>query len=604
MFHSFLNTHDLYQIRFHSELFPGVEDRAFWESFPNTSCVALAEAAMDYSWPVIKATDFMAFKQSGDRSVMERLHFDRRVHLALFVLAELKENKGRFLPQIVNGLFAICEESYWGLSAHCLEHHFERPSIPTPAEPYIDLFAAETAEHLALTVTLLRAPLLDFCPEILDRVGYELNRRIKEPYESRFDFAWMGHRGKRVNNWNPWILSNILTVFLLCEQDDRRRARAVRKILWDGQSYYDAIPADGGCDEGPHYWHQAGASLFELVYQLKASTDGEIDLFSDEKLQNIARYMQKAHLAGDLFVNVADAHAVGLGSAMPLLYLFAEEIGDESLMNFSTAVYRGASVGEDPVSHVTQTLRRMIYQSRAIGKMEAREVTEPLHGALELLPDMELAILRRGDWILAAKGGFNEESHNHNDVGGIVLYDDTTPILIDVGINTYTKDTFSAATRYVNIPWTRGSYHNIPTINGQEQLAGGQYRADRFAATEEKITVSFAGAYTEAAGVSSLVREVSLEEGGMLLLDSFSFSDKERRSLTEVFMTVLPVELRNNTAILGGSYCLSASTGTLCVEEIPFSDARLCLDWKQDTVRRILLEGDGEEQITVKVERI
>ena len=604
MFKSFLDTHDLYRINFRSDLFPTAEDRAFWERFPNATCVKLAEEAMDYSWPVIKATDFMAFKQSGDRVIMERAHFDRRVHLTLFVLAELKENKGRFLPQIVNGLFAICEESYWGLSAHCLEHHFERPSIPTPADPNIDLFAAETAEHLAMTVTLLQKPLREFCPEILDRVAYELNYRIKEPYESRFDFAWMGHRGKRVNNWNPWILSNILTVFLLCERDARRLQRAVRKMLWDGQSYYDAIPADGGCDEGPHYWGHAGASLFELVYQLRTATDGVIDLFFDEKLQNIARYMQKAHLAGDLFVNVADAHAEGLGPLMPLLYLFAESIGDGALMNFATAVWREAPAEGDPVSHVTQNLRRILFESMAVEKMATREVTLPLHGALELLPEMELATLRRDAWVLAVKGGFNEESHNHNDVGSFVLYDDVTPILIDVGISTYTKDTFSSETRYVKIPWTRGSYHNIPMINGQEQLAGAQYRADRFAASEDRLEISFAGAYTAETGVSRLVREISLGGEGMTLTDSFSFSNEERRSVSEVLMTVMPVELLGKEAILGGAYRLSVSTGSIRMEEIPFEDARLSSDWKQDSVRRILVECEGEKKIIIKVERI
>ena len=65
------------------------------------------------------------------------------MHLSLFALAELIENKGRFLPQIVNGIFAICEESFWGLSAHWAD---EIPkNVPTPADHYIDLFAGETA---------------------------------------------------------------------------------------------------------------------------------------------------------------------------------------------------------------------------------------------------------------------------------------------------------------------------------------------------------------------------------------------------------------------------------------------------------------------------
>ena len=107
MFTTFMKQHAFSEYDFTTPMFPTVEDRSFWETFPNDECITLAEAALDYSWSVIKATDFMAFKACGDRQIMERPHFDRRRHLTLFVLAELKENKGRFLPQVLNGLFAI-----------------------------------------------------------------------------------------------------------------------------------------------------------------------------------------------------------------------------------------------------------------------------------------------------------------------------------------------------------------------------------------------------------------------------------------------------------------------------------------------------------------
>ena len=164
MFQAFLNAHDLSEFTFHSDIFPTIEDRAFWDAFQNEECVALAEQAMDYGWPTIKATDFMAFKANGNRLIMEDIHFDRRRHLILFALAELKENKGRFLPQIVNGLFSTCEESHWGLSAHWASKKYELGNIPRADEPYIDLFAAETAEHLAVIANLLAEPLTDFCP--------------------------------------------------------------------------------------------------------------------------------------------------------------------------------------------------------------------------------------------------------------------------------------------------------------------------------------------------------------------------------------------------------------------------------------------------------
>ena len=114
MFKKFLKNHSFSEFDFRSDFLPGVSDREFWEAFPDDDIISSAEAEINFSWPIIKATDFMEYKISGNRSIMERPHFDRRRHLVLFTLAELKENQGRFLPQIVNGLWTICEGDLLG----------------------------------------------------------------------------------------------------------------------------------------------------------------------------------------------------------------------------------------------------------------------------------------------------------------------------------------------------------------------------------------------------------------------------------------------------------------------------------------------------------
>ena len=44
---------------------------------------------------------------------------------------------------------------------------------------------------------------------------------------------------------------------------------------------------------------------------------------------------------------------------------------------------------------------------------------------------------------LGMKGGHNDESHNHNDVGSFVVYHNGKPILVDPGVGEYTSKTFS-----------------------------------------------------------------------------------------------------------------------------------------------------------------
>ena len=74
-------------------------------------------------------------------------------------------------------------------------------------------------------------------------------------YRARDDFAWIGLKNANpVNNWNPWINSNLLTCALLLDGDPARRARTVHKILTSVDRFLDGYHDDGGCDEGPSYW--------------------------------------------------------------------------------------------------------------------------------------------------------------------------------------------------------------------------------------------------------------------------------------------------------------------------------------------------------------
>src|SRR2546430_9673482 len=39
----------------------------------------------------------------------------------------------------------------------------------------------------------------------------------------------------------------------------------------------------------------------------------------------------------------------------------------------------------------------------------------------------------------SAWGGHNAQSHNHNDVGNFIVYGDGRPVLIDLGVETYSE---------------------------------------------------------------------------------------------------------------------------------------------------------------------
>src|SRR5260221_13703027 len=96
--------------------FPKLDDREGWSKADQDmmkAYVAKAETYLNYEWPSIPATKSLFIARTGDRSEYETVSFKKRQVLGVLLLAEIAENKGRFIDPIINGVWSICEESYW-----------------------------------------------------------------------------------------------------------------------------------------------------------------------------------------------------------------------------------------------------------------------------------------------------------------------------------------------------------------------------------------------------------------------------------------------------------------------------------------------------------
>ena len=71
---------------------------------------------------------------------------------------------------------------------------------------------------------------------------------------------------------------------------------------------------------------------------------------------------------------------------------------------------------------------------------------------------------------LAAKGGTNDENHNHKDLGSFIVAARGRPLLVDVGKPTYTAETFGDR-RYA-IRAMQSGWHSTAAPHGFEQGAG------------------------------------------------------------------------------------------------------------------------------------
>jgi hypothetical protein len=604
--------------------FPTASDRAAWEALPEAICkaqIALGERALTQPWPHLEASNYLKFARVGNRSEYETPYFARRDILGSLVIAECFEGKGRFLDAITDAVWSICEESSWVLPAHMYMQG--EPGLPDTADPVVDLFCGETAALVAWTLYLVGDQLQTVSPLIRARLEREIDARLLTPNLTRDDFWWMGFAHRKVNNWNPWVNSNWLTCALLIERDENRRVEAVHKILRSLDKFLLPYPADGGCDEGPGYWDRAGAALFDNLELLYSVTGGQLNEYSTPLVREIGRYVYRAHISGSFYLNFADAGAV-LSPDPLLIFNFGRRIADESMTTFGAwlaqradVLHRGARTQKD----ISPSLGRVLPALFSLAALPQQPVQAPLArdvflDQIQVMAARDQAGSDRGLYV-AAKGGHNDESHNHNDIGNFVVYADGKPVLVDVGVETYTRKTFSPQRYEI---WTmQSAYHSLPTINGVMQAPGESFAARdvHYQSTEEAASVSLdiAGAYPPEAGLKSWQRRLTLQRGKQIVLEDAYQLAETPRELTLSLMTPCRVDLSQPGQIalspaplagdmVAGQAQLSYDPAVFSVqaEEIALSDPRLATAWGTRMVRLLFTAKAPQAQGSWKIQ--
>jgi hypothetical protein len=602
--------------------FPKASEHEGWQKFPEkirAACVRQAEKNLNCEWETPKASIFLDFVRNGNRSRYEAISFGRRAKLAELVIAECIEAKGRFLDDILNGIWTICEETYWGVPAH-VSAQKKGSGLPDAAEPTVDLFAAETGMLLAWTDYLLGEQLDGVSPLVRERIFYEVQRRVLSVNLARDDFWWMGLNGQKVNNWNPWICSNWLTAALLLEKESDRRIQSISKILTCLDQFLNSYPKDGGCDEGPGYWDRAGASLYDCLELLHGASNSRINIFENPLVREIGRYIGRVHISGRFYINFADA-AAKLNANASVIYRFGKSIRDQDMMGFGAFLSKQQNLGEDSIRGSFGWLGRVLPTLFVLDELTKATPKEPL-GRDFWLPELQVMGARSLEGstkglYLAAKGGHNAESHNHNDVGNFIVYADGYPVLIDVGVESYTAKTFS--NRRYEIWTMQSAHHNLPTINGFMQRNGREFQATdakyKSGPKEVSFSLDIAKAYPEEAQVQSWKRTVTLERGKQVILEDRFILKGAKQPVQMTLMSWRKPELTGE-----GKIRLASPEGILdaksvfihfdkvqwsaALETIPLVDGQLRSSWGERLYRILLTAKQaplrGEYSISIK----
>ena len=572
--------------------YPAYTNRNGWDAFTGSlkdDMIKEGEAYLDYTWKVVRASDYLEYERSGSRVAMENPFNSNNTALSRLLFAELAEGKGRFMNQIINGVWQTCEMSSWVLSAHLSVQKSKR-ALPDYREEIIDLTSADMGSFLSWTWYFLHDAFDKINPVISSRLRANIQKRILDPYMQRSDYWWQAFNykpGVLVNNWNPWCNSNVLTCFLLLEEDATKLAAAVHRTMQSVDHFINYVQADGACEEGPSYWGHAAGKLYDYLQLLSNASNGKLSIFNEPMIKNMGEYIARSYVGNGWVVNFADASAKGGGDA-GVIYRYGKAVNSEEMQAFGAYLVK-ANKGKVEVN-AGRDFFRSIENIASYNELLRAKPALPTAN-YTWYPQTQFCYMKNKEgFFFAGKAGFNNESHNHNDVGTFSLYVNEVPMFIDAGVGTYTRQTFSSE-RYTI--WTmQSNYHNLPVINGKPQEFGAQFKAKDvlFDAKMNLFRADISDAYNKDASVKKWVRSYTLSANKLIIDDAFELTELKAANQLNFLTWAKPdlskpgmVVLEKEGKAVKMQYDAAQFDAT--VETIPQTDPRLTKVWGSEIYR-------------------
>lgn len=523
--------------------------------------IALADLALEKTYPALKMSDYLMYEETGNRDVFEKGYFERRRDASYMLVAYwLTENEKYYKP-LVDLVCMICDEFTWCLPAHLYTDPL--PDGYLSAIGVVDLFAAETARLFTDIYDVLGEKLPEF---VYTRMKYEIDRRITKPL-LKWKFWWQ----RCTHNWASVCAAGSARAVLRFASEEEIDA-LIPMFDTCMEHFLSGYKDDGCCPEGFAYWRY-GFGYFVIYAQLMLEyTDGRVNYFENEKVRNIAMFPEKIRMGRGKNVCFSDGgnnFSICSGIICYLRKIYGEEIK-----------YPGIEF---------LTHQGNVFSINSILWFDPDYKEDELDGSTAIFEETQWMISRRKNYSFAAKGGHNGEPHNHNDIGSfmIVASDDSIP-LIDLGADKYRKETFTLNTRYTILNHCSWG-HSVPIINSDGyQLYGKQYKAKNVYIDKNSFSLDIEDAYEEGL-IQRIHREFKLLDKSIRLSDTFEFSDKTEY-VTERFVSLTKPSFTKGAVDFTGAKIMfdAEKYDVTCTSETCFS--------KADTVEVYMIDFKGKSK--------
>ncbi len=234
----------------------------------------------------------------------------------------------------------------------------------------------------------------------------------------------------------------------------------------------------------------------------------------------MGNYICKVFIHGDRFMSYADGS--GRNPMYDVkLYLAGRLLNERAMKDMALETFsrnRKKGIYYENFIYVLSDYLEYAFSFIELLRESSREKGRAQYMESATLPDAHIFAARTEEgsekgFFIGLKGGHNDESHNHNDIGCPFVYLNGEPVVIDPAAGAYTSKTFSSERYDI---WTMQSeWHSLPTVKGHMQKDGRGYRSDSFEWGDDGkaawASMDISKAYPEKAGIDSYERKIALD---------------------------------------------------------------------------------------------
>lgn len=442
------------------------KDRTFWDKVArmDEAMNLLDEAThlVEQGMPPFIDSLYLHLNATNIRLPGENMMNARYTYLYKLAFAECIENKGKFLPAIQDALLSLCHQKPWSIPAHDRNLNNYRGT-----DYYVDLVVATAGNSIAQCVYMLDDRLdKDIKATVLSAFREKMFVPIRRCLEETKPFYWF----TVTNNWNSVCLAGVTGAALALLPDKNERAyfvAAAEKYHGYGMKGYGD---DGFCSEGVGYYNYGFRAYVLLREEVCRATQGKLDFFAHPKFVRVAQYGKKIQMINGVCPAYSDSR-IGMTPDWSLLNYCDNVLGTKPYYEKTTFPAMG-NLSLYLVEFFPQQAWKMKMTNEI--KDALAEESDELHAYYE---KTEILVARpvsgsKCRLAFSAKGGTNNESHNHNDIASYsVVLGKETMAGDQGGPFSYPGDYFNAGAedKYK----CKGSFgHPVPVIDGKTQLTG------------------------------------------------------------------------------------------------------------------------------------